>query len=50
MGGVNLANAKLVCETLGHQWTRELMIKVSAAASGFLEGKREGAETGTFKG
>jgi len=44
MGGVDLANARLVCETLGLEWDREMMTKILAAASAFLEARRPPGE------
>lgn len=37
LGNINLANARLACETLGLDWDREMMQKIMTAVSAFLE-------------
>lgn len=36
MGGVNLSNARLVCETLGHEWDRAMVTRICRGAEAFL--------------
>jgi len=50
MGGISLANARTVCETLGVEWTREIMVKVLAAATAYLEARQQGQNPATFGG
>ena len=36
MGGINLENARLVCETLGYDWDRAMVTRICRGAEAFL--------------
>ena len=41
-GGINLTNARLVCEALGHPWDRAMISRITAAAGAMLEKDEDG--------